>query len=59
MEPELRSPRVALAVIWSLFQLWAAFAGSLDLMIQIPLHVAFATDVGKIWVVGVSTCPRV
>ena len=46
MEPDLRSPRVALAVIWSLFQLWAAFAGSLDLMIQIPLHVAFATALG-------------
>ncbi len=46
MEPDLRSPRVALAIVWSLFQLWAAFAGSLDLMIQIPLHVAFATALG-------------
>lgn len=44
--PELRSPRVLLAVIWSVFQLWTAYAGNLDLMIQLPLHVGFATALG-------------
>jgi len=44
--PDLRSPRVSLAVVWSLFQLWSAYAGAFDLMIQIPLHVGFATALG-------------
>ncbi len=44
--PGLRSPRVSLAIVWSLFQLWAAYAGSFDLMLQIPLHVGFATALG-------------
>jgi TRAP-type uncharacterized transport system fused permease subunit len=44
--PDLRSPRVVLAVVWSLFQLWTAFAGTFDLMIQLPLHVGFATALG-------------
>jgi len=43
---DLRSPRVVLAVVWSLFQLWTAFAGTFDLMIQLPLHVGFATALG-------------
>jgi TRAP transporter 4TM/12TM fusion protein len=44
--PDLRSPRVGLAIVWSLFQLWTAYAGTFDLMIQLPLHVGFATALG-------------
>ncbi len=46
--PDLRSPRVSLAIVWSLFQLWSAYAGAFDLMIQIPLHIGFATALGLI-----------
>jgi TRAP transporter 4TM/12TM fusion protein len=42
----LRDPRVWLAVAWSLFQLWTAWAGTFDLLIQLPVHVAFATALG-------------
>jgi TRAP-type uncharacterized transport system fused permease subunit len=34
--------RIALAAAWSLFQLYTAWAGMFDLLIQLPLHVAFA-----------------
>jgi TRAP transporter 4TM/12TM fusion protein len=44
--PDARSPRVWLAVAWSLFQLWTAYAGMFDLLIQLPAHVAFATALG-------------
>ncbi len=44
--PDLRSPRVWLAVVWSLFQLYTAWAGMFDLLIQLPLHVAFAVALG-------------
>jgi TRAP transporter 4TM/12TM fusion protein len=44
--PDLRSPRVWLAALWSLFQLWTAWRGSFDLLIQLPVHVAFATALG-------------
>jgi TRAP transporter 4TM/12TM fusion protein len=37
-----RSPKVWLAVLWSLFQLYTAYAGLFDLLIQLPVHVAFA-----------------
>ena len=40
--PPLRSPRVWLALLWSLFQLYTAYAGMFDLLIQLPIHVAFA-----------------
>ena len=40
--PDLRSPRVWLAVTWSLFQVYTAYAGMYDLLIQLPVHVAFA-----------------
>jgi TRAP transporter 4TM/12TM fusion protein len=38
--------RVGLAVAWSLFQLYTAYAGMFDLLIQLPAHVAFATALG-------------
>ena len=40
--PDLRAPRVWLAIAWSLFQLYTAVAGLFDLLIQLPVHVAFA-----------------
>ncbi|HSF04246.1 MAG TPA: TRAP transporter permease [Methylomirabilota bacterium] len=40
------SPRLGLAVAWSLFQLYTAYAGMFDLLIQLPLHVAFAVALG-------------
>jgi TRAP transporter 4TM/12TM fusion protein len=44
--PELRSPRVWLGVAWSVFQLYTAWAGLYDLLIQLPVHVAFAVALG-------------
>src|SRR5262247_3908661 len=44
--PDLRSPRVWLALVWSAFQLWTAYRGMFDLLIQLPVHVAFATALG-------------
>jgi TRAP transporter 4TM/12TM fusion protein len=38
----LRSPRVWLAIAWSLFQLYTAQAGLFDLLVQLPVHVGFA-----------------
>jgi TRAP transporter 4TM/12TM fusion protein len=40
--PELRSPRVWLGIVWSVFQLYTAVAGLYDLLVQLPVHVAFA-----------------
>jgi TRAP transporter 4TM/12TM fusion protein len=40
--PDLRVPRVWLAIAWSLFQLYTAVAGLFDLLVQLPVHVAFA-----------------
>jgi TRAP transporter 4TM/12TM fusion protein len=42
----LRSPRLWLAAAWSLFQLYTAHAGLFDLLIQLPVHVAFAVALG-------------
>jgi TRAP transporter 4TM/12TM fusion protein len=36
----------AVAVVWSLFQLYTAWAGMFDLLVQLPIHVAFAVAVG-------------
>jgi TRAP transporter 4TM/12TM fusion protein len=44
--PDVRSPRVWLAVAWSVFQLYTAYAGMWDLLIQLPVHVAFAVALG-------------
>jgi TRAP transporter 4TM/12TM fusion protein len=44
--PDLRSPRVWLAIAWSVFQLYTAYAGMWDLLIQLPVHVAFAVALG-------------
>ena len=44
--PDIRSPRVWLAVAWSVFQLFTAYAGMYDLLIQLPVHVAFAVALG-------------
>ena len=44
--PDPRSPRVWLAVVWSAFQLSTAYAGMYDLLIQLPVHVAFAVALG-------------
>ena len=35
-----------LALAWSVFQLYTAYRGMLDLLIQLPLHVAFAIALG-------------
>ena len=43
---ELRSPRAWLAAAWSVFQLYTAYAGMYDLLIQLPVHVAFAVALG-------------
>jgi len=42
----MREARLVLGVAWSLFQLYTAWAGSWDLLRQLPLHVAFATALG-------------
>ena len=44
--PDVRSPRVWLGVAWSVFQLYTAVAGLYDLLIQLPVHVAFAVALG-------------
>lgn len=44
--PVIHSPRAWLAVAWSLFQLWTAWAGLFDLLVQLPVHVAFAVALG-------------
>ncbi len=36
------TPRGLVAVAWSVFQIYTAAAGMFDLLIQLPLHVAFA-----------------
>ena len=43
---DLRSPRVWLGIAWSVFQLYTAYAGMFDLLIQLPVHVAFAVALG-------------
>lgn len=42
----MSSPRAWLAAAWSLFQLYTAKQGMFDLLIQLPVHVAFATALG-------------
>jgi TRAP transporter 4TM/12TM fusion protein len=44
--PDLRSPRIGLGIAWTLFQLYTAWAGLFDLLIQLPVHVAFAVALG-------------
>src|SRR3979411_2880311 len=44
--PDLRSAGVWLAIAWSTFQLYTAYAGLYDLLIQLPVHVAFAVALG-------------
>jgi TRAP transporter 4TM/12TM fusion protein len=44
--PRVGSPRAWLAATWSLFQLYTAQAGLYDLLIQLPVHVAFAVALG-------------
>jgi TRAP transporter 4TM/12TM fusion protein len=44
--PDLRAPRVWLAIAWSLFQLYTAVAGLFDLLVQLPVHVGFAVALG-------------
>jgi TRAP transporter 4TM/12TM fusion protein len=44
--PDVRSARVWLGVAWSVFQLYTAYAGLYDLLIQLPVHVAFAVALG-------------
>jgi TRAP transporter 4TM/12TM fusion protein len=43
---DLRSPRAWLAAAWSVFQLWTAAQGMFDLLVQLPVHVAFAVALG-------------
>jgi TRAP-type uncharacterized transport system fused permease subunit len=44
--PDVRSPRVWVAIVWSVFQIYTAYAGMWDLLIQLPVHVAFAVALG-------------
>lgn len=44
--PDVHSPRVWLAIVWSVFQVYTAYAGMWDLLVQLPLHVAFAVALG-------------
>ena len=44
--PDPHSPRTWLAIAWSVFQLYTAWAGLYDLLIQLPVHVAFAIALG-------------
>jgi TRAP transporter 4TM/12TM fusion protein len=37
---------VWLAIVWSVFQIYTAYAGMWDLLVQLPLHVAFAVALG-------------
>jgi TRAP transporter 4TM/12TM fusion protein len=46
MAMRAESPRVWLAVAWSVFQVYTAYAGMYDLLVQLPLHVAFAVALG-------------
>jgi len=43
---DLRSPRIWLGIVWSIVQLYTAYAGMFDLLIQLPVHVAFAVALG-------------
>src|SRR3989442_14220957 len=42
----MRSARLAVAALWTLFQLYTAWAGMFDLLVQLPVHVAFAVALG-------------
>jgi TRAP transporter 4TM/12TM fusion protein len=46
--PDIGNPRVWLGIAWSVFQLYTAYAGLFDLLIQLPVHVAFAVALGFI-----------
>jgi TRAP transporter 4TM/12TM fusion protein len=37
---------VWLAIVWSVFQIYTAYAGMWDLLVQLPVHVAFAVALG-------------
>jgi TRAP transporter 4TM/12TM fusion protein len=52
--PRLADARVWLGIVWSLFQLYTAAAGMFDLLIQLPVHVAFAVAVGFLTPAGKS-----
>src|SRR3989442_8474684 len=42
----MRSARLTVAALWTLFQLYTAWAGMFDLLVQLPVHVAFAVALG-------------
>jgi TRAP transporter 4TM/12TM fusion protein len=44
--PDLGRARIALGTGWSLFQLYTAWAGAFDLLIQLPIHAACAVALG-------------
>ena len=44
--PALARARLALGASWSLFQLYTAWAGAFDLLIQLPIHAACAVALG-------------
>ena len=50
--PRFARARAWLGIIWSLFQLYTAATGMFDLLIQLPIHVAFAVAVGFLTPVG-------
>jgi TRAP transporter 4TM/12TM fusion protein len=43
---DLAGARLGLGVAWSLFQLYTAWAGAFDLLIQLPVHAALAVALG-------------
>jgi TRAP transporter 4TM/12TM fusion protein len=49
------SPQGWLAVAWSLFQVYTAYAGMFDLLVQLPVHVAFAVALGFLTPSGSSS----
>jgi TRAP transporter 4TM/12TM fusion protein len=55
--PRLNPLRVGLAVVWSLFQLYTAARGLFDLLVQLPIHVAFAVALGFLTPAGDDAAP--
>ena len=43
---DLSGARLGLGAGWSLFQLYTAWAGAFDLLIQLPIHAACAVALG-------------
>jgi TRAP transporter 4TM/12TM fusion protein len=55
--PRLDPFRIGLAVLWSVFQLYTAATGLFDLLVQLPIHVAFAVALGFLTPAGPDVVP--